>query len=72
MSMRLGKCDHFPLHGSNKCRSALKIAIGLEKKGVRNLKYTSGIETTTPGIMKVAEASDRIIAIDGCPVKCAN
>jgi len=33
---------------------------------------TSGIGARAPGIMKSAEASDRIIAVDGCPVNCAS
>jgi uncharacterized metal-binding protein len=33
---------------------------------------TAGIGARASGIMKSAEASDRIIAIDGCPVNCAS
>ena len=33
---------------------------------------TIGIGARAPGLMKSAEGSDRIIAIDGCPVNCAS
>ena len=33
---------------------------------------TVGIGARAPGLMKSAEASDRIIVIDGCPVNCAS
>jgi len=33
---------------------------------------TAGIGARAPGLMKSAEASDRIIAINGCPVNCAS
>jgi uncharacterized metal-binding protein len=32
----------------------------------------AGIGARAPGLMKSAETSDRIIAIDGCPVNCAS
>lgn len=32
---------------------------------------TAGIGARASGLMKSAEASDRIITIDGCPVNCA-
>ena len=32
---------------------------------------TVGIGARAPGLMKSAEASDRIMTIDGCPVNCA-
>lgn len=49
-----------------------KIAIELEKKGFGNLMCIAGIGSRTPGMMKSAEASDKIIVIDGCPLNCAN
>ena len=32
---------------------------------------TVGIGARAPGLMKSAEASDKIMTIDGCPVNCA-
>ena len=58
--------------GSNVGQLSNKIAIELEKKGFGNLMCTSGIGARASGIMKSAEASDKIIAIDGCPVNCAS
>lgn len=49
-----------------------RIAIELEKKGFGNLMCTAGIGARAPGLMKSAEASDKIIAIDGCPLNCAS
>lgn len=49
-----------------------RIAIELEKQGIGNLMCTAGIGARAPGLMKSAEASDRIITIDGCPVNCAS
>jgi len=62
----------FPCVGAaNVGQLSNKIAIELEKKGVGNLMCTVGIGARAPGLMKSAEASDRIIAINGCPVNCA-
>ena len=58
--------------GSNVGQLSNKIAIELEKKGFGNLMCTAGIGARASGIMKSAEASDKIIAIDGCPVNCAS
>lgn len=33
---------------------------------------TAGIGARAPGLVKSAEASDRIIVIEGCPVNCAS
>jgi len=57
---------------SNVGQISNKIAIELEKQNVGNLMCTAGIGARAPGLMKSAEASDRIIAIDGCPVNCAS
>lgn len=63
----------FPCVGaSNVGQLSNKIAIELEKQGIGNLMCTAGIGARAPGLMKSAEASDRIIAIDGCPVNCAS
>jgi len=62
----------FPCVGaSNVGQLSNKISIELDKKGIGNLMCTVGIGARAPGLMKSAEASDRIIAIDGCPVNCA-
>lgn len=57
--------------GSNVGQLSNKIAVELEKKGFGNLMCTSGIGGRISGIMKSAEASDKIIVIDGCPLNCA-
>jgi len=63
----------FPCVGaSNVGQLSNKIAIELDKKEIGNLMCTAGIGARASGIMKSAEASDRIIAIDGCPVNCAS
>ncbi len=63
----------FPCVGaSNVGQLSNKIAIELDKKGIGNLMCSVGIGARAPGLMKSAEASDRIIAIDGCPVNCAS
>jgi uncharacterized metal-binding protein len=62
----------FPCAGaSNVGQFSNKIAIELDKKEIGNMMCTVGIGARAPGLMKSAEASDRIIAIDGCPVSCA-
>jgi uncharacterized metal-binding protein len=58
--------------GSNVGQLSNKIAIELEKKGFGNLMCTAGIGGRVSGIMKSAEASDKIIVIDGCPLNCAS
>ena len=63
----------FPCVGaSNVGQLSNKIAIELEKQNIGNLMCTAGIGARAPGLMKSAEASDRIIAIDGCPINCAS
>jgi Uncharacterized conserved protein len=63
----------FPCAGAaNVGQLSNKIAIELEKQGIGNLMCTVGIGARAPGLMKSAEASDRIIAIDGCPLSCAS
>ena len=63
----------FPCVGaSNVGQLSNKIAIELDKKEIGSLMCTAGIGARASGIMKSAEASDRIIAIDGCPVNCAS
>jgi uncharacterized metal-binding protein len=63
----------FPCVGaSNVGQLSNKIAIELEKQSIGNLMCIAGIGARAPGLMKSAEASDRIIAIDGCPVNCAS
>ncbi|MDQ1275954.1 MAG: hypothetical protein QG610_1529, partial [Euryarchaeota archaeon] len=62
----------FPCAGAaNVGQISNKIAIALEEQGIGNLMCTVGIGARAPGLMKSAEASDRIITIDGCPVNCA-
>jgi uncharacterized metal-binding protein len=62
----------FPCTGAaNVGQLSNKIAIELDKQGIGNLMCTVGIGARAPGLMKSAEASDRIITIDGCPVNCA-
>ena len=63
----------FPCVGaSNVGQLSNRIAIELDKQGIGNLMCTVGIGARAPGLMKSAEGSDRIIAIDGCPVNCAS
>ena len=63
----------FPCVGaSNVGQISNKIAIELEKQNIGNLMCTTGIGARAPGLMKSAEASDHIIAIDGCLVNCAS
>ncbi len=63
----------FPCAGAaNVGQLSNRIAIELEKQGIGNLMCTAGIGARAPGLMKSAEASDRIISIDGCPVNCAS
>ena len=63
----------FPCVGSsNVGQLSNKIAIELEKKGLGNPMCTSGIGGRVSGIMKSAEASDKIIVIDDCPLNCAS
>lgn len=62
----------FPCVGAaNVGQLSNKVAVELEKQGIGNLMCTVGIGARAPGLMKSAEASDRIITIDGCPVNCA-
>ncbi|AKB17770.1 putative zinc-binding protein [Methanosarcina sp. WWM596] len=62
----------FPCAGAaNVGQLSNKIAVELDQQGLGNMMCTVGIGARAPRLMKSAEASDRIIAINGCPVKCA-
>lgn len=62
----------FPCAGAaNVGQLSNKIAVELDQQGLGNMMCTVGIGARAPGLMKSAEASDRIIAINGCPVNCA-
>ena len=62
----------FPCAGAaNVGQLSNKIAVELDKQGLGNMMCTVGIGARAPGLMKSAEASDRIITINGCPVNCA-
>jgi len=62
----------FPCAGaSNTGQISNKIAIELVRQEVGNMMCTVGIGARAPGLMKSAESSEKIIAIDGCPVNCA-
>ena len=52
--------------------SQTKLQLNSIKRTLETLCVLSGIGARAPGLMKSAEASDRIIAIDGCPVNCAS
>jgi len=63
----------FPCAGAaNIGQLSNRVAIELEKQGIGNLMCTAGIGARAPGLMKSAEASDRIITITGCPLNCAS
>lgn len=62
----------FPCAGAaNVGQLSNKIAVELDKQGLGNMMCTVGIGARAPGLMKSAEASERIITINGCPVNCA-
>jgi uncharacterized metal-binding protein len=62
----------FPCSGaSNTGQISNKVAIELARQEVGNMMCTVGIGARAPGLMKSAESSEKIMAIDGCPVNCA-
>jgi len=62
----------FPCAGAaNVGQLSNKIAVELDKQGLGNMMCTVGIGARASGLMKSAEASERIITINGCPVNCA-
>ena len=56
--------------GSNVGQIANKVAIELTKQEVGKMMCTVGIGGRIKGLMKSAEGSERLIAIDGCPLNC--
>jgi uncharacterized metal-binding protein len=48
-----------------------KAARKLTKSGVGKMYCMAGIGGRISGIMKTAESADKILAIDGCPLNCA-
>ena len=67
--------DHvgiFPCAGaSNVGQLSNAVAVELHKQGVGSMMCTVGIGGKRSGLVKSAEACERIIVIDGCPVNCA-
>ncbi|WP_235856180.1 putative zinc-binding protein [Methanolobus halotolerans] len=57
--------------GSNVGQMANKVAVELTKQGKGKIMCTVGIGGNVQGIIKSAEGTDEIIAIDGCPLLCA-
>ncbi|QCR14902.1 putative zinc-binding protein [Methanosarcina mazei] len=55
---------------SNVGQIANKIAVELTKQEVGKMMCTVGIGGRINGLLKSAEGSDRLIAIDGCPLNC--
>lgn len=55
---------------SNVGQIANKIAVELTKQEVGKMMCTVGIGGRINGLMKSAEGSERLIAIDGCPLNC--
>ncbi len=62
----------FPCAGaSNVGQLSNSIAVELHKQGVGNMMCTVGIGGRKAGLVKSAEACERTIVIDGCPLNCA-
>jgi len=57
--------------GSNVGQMANRVAVELTKQGKGKIMCTVGIGGNVSGIIKSAEGTDEIIAIDGCPLLCA-
>ncbi|ADE36788.1 putative zinc-binding protein [Methanohalophilus mahii] len=57
--------------GSNVGQMANRAAVELTKQGRGKIMCTVGIGGNVSGIIKSAEGTDEIIAIDGCPLLCA-
>lgn len=55
---------------SNVGQIANKIAVELTKQEVGKMMCTVGIGGRINGLLKSADGSDRLIAIDGCPLNC--
>ncbi|MDD2439511.1 MAG: putative zinc-binding protein [Methanosarcinaceae archaeon] len=55
---------------SNVGQIANKIAIELTKQKVGKMMCTVGIGGRINGLLKSAEGTERLIAIDGCPLNC--
>ncbi|AAM30434.1 putative zinc-binding protein [Methanosarcina mazei] len=55
---------------SNVGQIANKIAVELTKQEVGKMMCTVGIGGRINGLLKSAEGSERLIAIDGCPLNC--
>ena len=62
----------FPCSGaSNVGQLSNHIAVELTEKGTGKMMCTAGVGGLVSGLVKSAEGSDRVIAIDGCPLNCA-
>jgi uncharacterized metal-binding protein len=55
---------------SNVGQIANKIAVELTKQEVGKMMCTVGIGGRINGLLKSAEGSEKLIAIDGCPLNC--
>ncbi len=58
--------------GSNVGQLSNQTAVELTKSGKARLVCLAGIGAHLSGMIESAKAGDLIVAIDGCPVKCAH
>lgn len=56
---------------SNVAQLANSVAVRLDRSGVAKMSCIAGVGGDVTSLVKVAERSEKILVLDGCPLQCA-
>lgn len=57
---------------SSVAQMANHLALRLDRLGIAEMSCIAGVGGDVPHLMKIAESGRPIVALDGCPLECAN
>lgn len=56
---------------SNVAQLANSVAVKLDREGVAKMSCIAGVGGDVTSLVKLAEKSEKILVLDGCPLQCA-
>lgn len=56
---------------SNVAQLANSVAVKLDRTGIAKMSCIAGVGGDVSSLVKVAEKSEKILVLDGCPLQCA-
>ncbi len=57
---------------SNVAQLANSVAVKLDRSGVAKMSCIAGVGGDVTSLVKVAQKSEKILALDGCPLECVS